>query len=282
VSKLPAALAAKDAALRERLRGAGRVLIAFSGGVDSSYLAWVASDALGADALAVTAVSPSYPESHRRMAEDVVARFAIEHRFVDTHEMDSDAYRANNPDRCYHCKSELFEVLGKLRDQLGFTAVAYGINTDDTGDFRPGHRAAAERGVLSPFLDVGLSKEEIRTLSRAAGLPTADLPSSACLSSRLPYGTAVTPERLRQVEDGEERLRALGFCQVRLRHHGELARIEINPSELALALEPQMARALVAAIKPLGFRFVSLDLEGYRTGALNEVLVEWVDFGASH
>jgi len=282
VSKLPAALAAKDAALRERLRGAGRVLIAFSAGVDSSYLAWVASDALGADALAVTALSPSYPESHRRMAEDVVARFAIEHRFVDTHEMDSDAYRANNPDRCYHCKSELFEVLGKLRDQLGFTAVAYGINTDDTGDFRPGHRAAAERGVLSPFLDVGLSKEEIRALSRAAGLPTADLPSSACLSSRLPYGTAVTPERLRQVEDGEERLRALGFRQVRLRHHGELARIEIDPSEFALALDPQMARALVAAIKPLGFRFVSLDLEGYRTGALNEVLVEWVEFGASH
>ena len=279
---LPAALAAKDAALRERLRSAGRVLIAFSGGVDSSYLAWVASDALGADALAVTAVSPSYPDSHRRMAEDVVARFAIAHRFVDTHEMDRDAYRVNNPDRCYHCKSELFEVLGKLRDQLGFGAVAYGINTDDTGDFRPGHRAAAEQGVLSPFLDVALSKEEIRALSRAAGLPTADLPSSACLSSRLPYGTAVTPERLRQVEQGEERLRALGFRQVRLRHHGELARIEIDPSELALALEPQMARALVAAVKPLGFRFVSLDLEGYRTGALNEVLVEWVDFGASH
>ena len=279
---LPAALVAKDAALRERLRGAGRVLIAFSGGVDSSYLAWVASDTLGSNALAVTAVSASYPESHRRMAEDVVARFAIEHRFVDTHEMDSDAYRANNPDRCYHCKSELFEVLGKLREQLGFDAVAYGINTDDTGDFRPGHRAAAEQGVLSPFLDVALSKAEIRALSRAAGLPTADLPSSACLSSRLPYGTAVTPERLRQVEQGEERLRALGFRQVRLRHHGELARIEIDPSELALALEPRMARALVAAIKPLGFRFVSLDLEGYRTGALNEVLVEWVDFGASH
>ena len=282
MSPLPAALAAKDAALRERLRSAGRVLIAFSGGVDSSYLAWVASDALGADALAVTAVSPSYPDSHRRMAEDVVARFAIAHRFVDTHEMDRDAYRANNPDRCYHCKSELFEVLGKLRDQLGFRAVAYGINTDDTGDFRPGHRAAAERGVLSPFLDVALSKAEIRALSRAAGLPTADLPSSACLSSRLPYGTEVTPERLRQIEQGEERLRALGFRQLRLRHHGELARIEIDPSELARALEPQMARALVAAIKPLGFRYVSLDLEGYRTGALNEVLVEWVDFDASH
>ena len=282
VPGIPADLAAKDAALRERLRSAGRVLVAFSGGVDSSYLAHAASQTLGADALAVTAVSPSYPEHHRRMAEDVVARFAIAHRFVDTHEMESDAYRANNPDRCYHCKSELFEVLGRLRDQLGFRAVAYGINTDDTGDFRPGHRAAAERGVLSPFLDVALSKAEIRALSRAAGLPTADLPSSACLSSRLPYGTEVTAERLRQIEQGEERLRALGFHQLRLRHHGELARIEIDPSELARALEPQMARALVAAIKPLGFRYVSLDLEGYRTGALNEVLVEWVDFGASH
>jgi uncharacterized protein len=278
---LPADLAAKDAALRARLRDAGRVLVAFSGGVDSSYLAFAAHAAIGSRALAVTAVSPSYPDSHRRVAEEVVAHFALAHRFVDTHEMDSAAYRANNPDRCYHCKSELFEVLGKVRDQLGFDAVAYGINTDDTGDFRPGHRAAAEHGVLSPFLDVALSKAEIRALSRDAGLPTADLPASACLSSRLPYGTAVTPERLRQVEDGEERLRALGFRQVRLRHHGELARIEIDPSELARALEPQMARALVAAIKPLGFRYVSLDLEGYRTGALNEVLAEWVDFGAS-
>ena len=198
--------------------------------------------------------------------------FALRHRFVETREMDSADYRANAPDRCYHCKSELFRVLGALRDQLGFDAVAYGVNTDDTGDFRPGHRAAAERGVLSPFLDVGLSKAEIRALSRAAGLPTADLPASACLSSRLPYGTEVTPERLAQVEEGEERLRGLGFRQLRVRHHGELARVEIDPSELARALDPAMARAIVAALKPLGFRYVSLDLEGYRTGALNEVL----------
>ena len=269
---LPAAVAAKEAALFERLRASERLLVAFSGGVDSSYLAWAAREALGDDALAVTAVSPSYPAAHRHVAEQVVRDFGIPHRFIDTHEMDSEAYRANRPDRCYHCKTELFDVLGALRDELGFAAVAYGVNTDDTGDFRPGHRAADEHGVLSPFLDVALSKAEIRALSRAAGLPTADLPSSACLSSRLPYGTEVTPERLAQVEAGEERLRALGFRQLRVRHHGELARVEIDPAELPAALDPAMARAIVAALKPLGFRFVSLDLEGYRSGSLNEVL----------
>ena len=271
-SALPAAIAAKEAALFERLRASERLLVAFSGGVDSSYLAWAAHRALGDAALAVTAVSPSYPAAHRHVAEQVVRDFGIPHRFIDTHEMDSDAYRANRPDRCYHCKTELFDVLGALRDELGFAAVAYGVNTDDTGDFRPGHRAADEHGVLSPFLDVALSKAEIRALSRAAGLPTADLPSSACLSSRLPYGTEVTPERLAQVEAGEERLRALGFRQLRVRHHGELARVEIDPAELPAALDPAMARAIVAALKPLGFRFVSLDLEGYRSGSLNEVL----------
>ena len=271
----------KEAALHERLRAAGRVLVAFSGGVDSSYLAVAAHAALGPDALAVTALSPSYPASHRRAAEAVIERFGLAHRFLETHEMQSAAYRANNPDRCYHCKSELFDVLGALRDELGFDAVAYGINTDDTGDFRPGHRAATERGVLSPFLDVALSKAEIRALSRALDLPTADLPASACLSSRLPYGTEVTPERLRQVEEGEERLRALGFRQLRLRHHGDVARVEIDPAELARALDPAVARAIVAAIKPLGFRFVALDLEGYRTGALNAVVAEWVEFGST-
>jgi len=276
VPHLPAvdpALAAKAEALAGRLRAAGRVLVAFSGGVDSSYLAWAADRALGEDALAVTALSPSYPAAHRRVAEQVVRESGLRHRFVETREMERAGYRANAPDRCYHCKSELFAVLGALRDELGFDAVAYGVNLDDTGDFRPGHRAAAERGVLSPFLDVGLAKAEIRALSRAAGLPTADLPASACLSSRLPYGTEVTLERLAQVEEGEERLRALGFRQVRLRHHGELARVEIDPGELARALDPAVARAIVAAIKPLGFRYVSLDLEGYRTGALNEVLL---------
>ncbi len=265
-------LAAKQAALFARLESAGRVMIAFSGGVDSSYLAWAAHRALGADGLSVTAVSPSYPESHRAVAEKIVADFGLFHRFVETHEMDRAAYRANASDRCYHCKTELFETLGALARTLRFDQIAYGINTDDTSDFRPGHRAADEHDVLAPFLDVGLSKQEIRDLSRAAGLPTADLPASACLSSRLPYGTEVTVERLRQVEEGEARLRDLGFRQVRLRHHGELARVEIDPGELPRALDPEMAKRMVAALKPLGFRYVSLDLEGYRLGSLNEVL----------
>jgi uncharacterized protein len=266
------ALRDKEAALMARFVSAERVMVAFSGGVDSSYLAWAAHQALGDGALAVTAVSPSYPESHRVVAEEIVARFDLAHRFVDTHEMENPEYRANSSDRCYHCKTELFDKMDRLGEELGFKLVSYGVNTDDTSDFRPGHRAADEHGVLAPFLEVDLSKEEIRALSRAAGLPTADLPASACLSSRLPYGTEVTVERLGQVERGEQALRDLGFRQLRLRHHGELARVEIDPRELPRALDPVMAERIVAAIKPLGFRYVSLDLEGYRTGSLNEVL----------
>ena len=264
----------KERALAHALRAAGRVLVAFSGGVDSSYLAFAAHAALGDGALAVTAVSPSYPARHRRVAEQLVADFKLPHRFVETHEMQSAAYRANRPNRCYFCKSELFDVLARLREELGFDAIAYGVNTDDTGDFRPGHRAAGERGVLSPFLDAALSKAEIRALSRHHGLPTAELPASACLASRLPYGTEVTPERLAQVDAGEHALGELGFAQTRLRHHGRVARIEIAPDELPRALNPRMARAIVAAIKPLGFHYVTLDLEGYRSGALNEGLLQ--------
>jgi len=269
---LPVALREKEAALLAGLRGRGRMMVAFSGGVDSSYLAWAAHRALGDDCLSVTAVSPSYPASHRAMAEEIVAQFSLPHRFIETHEMESASYRANASDRCYHCKSELFETMDRLGVELEFDATCYGVNTDDTSDFRPGHRAADEHKVLAPFLEVGLSKSEIRSLSRAAGLPTADLPASACLSSRLPYGTEVTIERLGQVEQGEEILRGLGFRQLRLRHHGELARIEIDPQELPRALDPAMAQRIVDLIKPLGFRYVSLDLEGYRTGSLNEVL----------
>jgi uncharacterized protein len=269
---LPAALLAKEQALLARLARAGRVMVAFSGGVDSSYLAWAAHRALGHDCLSVTAVSPSYPESHREMATRIVEQFDLPHRFVDTNEMENSAYRANASDRCYHCKSELFETMDRLGTELGFDRVSYGVNTDDTADFRPGQRAADEHGVIAPLQEVGLSKQEIRDLSRVAGLPTADLPASACLSSRLPYGTEVTVERLRQVEKGEEVLRSLGFRQLRLRHHGELARVEIDPAELPRALEKEMADRIVRAIKPLGFRYVALDLEGYRMGSLNEVL----------
>lgn len=269
---LPDALRAKQDRLFEGISKAGRLMVAFSGGVDSSYLAWAAHRVLGPDSLAVTAVSPSYPASHREMAESIVEAFGFAHRFVDTREMDRPAYRENAPDRCYHCKTELFDVMEALRDELGFAHLAYGVNTDDTRDFRPGHRAADEHGVLAPLQSADLSKLEIRTLSRAAGLPTADLPASACLSSRLPYGTEVTVERLQQVEKGEAILRDLGFRQVRLRHHGELARVEIDPEELPRALEPEMAARIARTIKPLGFRYVTLDLEGYRMGSLNEVL----------
>jgi uncharacterized protein len=272
MSAISVELRAKEGALLQQLQEGGRTIVALSGGVDSGYLAYAAAKALGADSLAVTAVSPSYPRAHRDMVDQLVADYELVHRFIETHEMESGDYRANRPDRCYHCKNELFERLGRLADELHFDTLAYGVNTDDQGDFRPGHRAAVEHRVLAPLLDADMSKADIRALAREAGLPCADLPASACLSSRLPYGTEVTVERLAQVEEGEARLRALGFRQVRLRHHGDLARIEVDPSELSAALSPESARAMVDAIKPLGFRWVSIDLEGYRMGSLNEVL----------
>lgn len=269
---LPPELRRKEAVLLELLRKTGGLAVAFSGGVDSSYLAYAAKQSLGDKCLAVTALSPSYPKVQREMAEKIVADFDIPHRFIEAHEMENEAYRVNRPDRCYHCKTELFDRIDELMGELDFNTVAYGINCDDTGDFRPGHEAAREHQVLAPLLDAGLGKEEIRALSRNAGLPTAELPASACLASRLPYGTRVTTERLSQVEQGEDRLRALGFRQIRLRHHGNLARIEVSPEELPKALDPAMAAAMAKAIKSLGFRFIALDLEGYRTGSLNEVL----------
>lgn len=262
----------KEAVLYELLRETGGLAVAFSGGVDSSYLAYAAKQVLGENCLAVTALSPSYPKVQREMAEKIVADFEIPHRFIEANEMENEDYRVNNPDRCYHCKTELFDRIDDLMPQLDFETVAYGINRDDTGDFRPGHKAASEHRVMAPLLDADLGKEEIRVLSRRAGLPTAELPSSACLASRLPYGTRVTTERLSQVEQGEDRLRALGFRQVRLRHHGNLARVEVSPDELPKALDPAMAAAMAKALKSLGFRFITLDLEGYRTGSLNEVL----------
>jgi uncharacterized protein len=267
-----AGLEAKERALLDRLRGAESLIVAYSGGADSAYLAWAAYRALGPRTLAVTADSPSYPRSHREMAERVAGLVGFEHRIVATREGENPDYARNAPDRCYFCKTELFDVLERLRAELGVNAVAYGINADDTGDFRPGHRAAEEHLVLSPLLDAGLHKAEVRALSRAAGLPTADLPASACLSSRIPYGMEVTPAKLRQIDAAEDALRALGFAQVRVRHHGELARVELAPDELPRALDPATARAISRAVHEHGFRWVALDLDGYRTGSLNEVL----------
>jgi uncharacterized protein len=265
-------LRAKEKRLLERLAAHGPLIVAYSGGVDSAYLAHAAHRALGDSVTAITAVSASYPQSHREMAVRVAREVGFPHRFVDTNELADERYAANPTNRCYFCKSELFGLLERVRAAEGFAAVAYGINTDDTGDHRPGHAAADEYQVLSPLLDAGLSKGEIRELSRRAGLPTADLPASACLSSRIPYGLEVTEEKLRQIDRAEDAVRALGFRQVRVRHHGDLARIELAPGELARALDPERARALSRAVHEAGFRWVSLDLDGYRTGSLNEVI----------
>ena len=263
---------AKQRALIDRLAGLDSLIVAYSGGADSAYLAYAAQRALGDRLLAVTADSPSYPRSHREMAERVARGLGFEHRFVETHEGDNPDYARNPSNRCYFCKDELFEVLEAMRRKLGFGAVAYGVNLDDQGDFRPGHAAAEEHRVLSPLLDAGLAKAEIRELSRAAGLPTAELPASACLSSRIPYGMPVTPAKLRQIDAAEDALRALGFSQLRVRHHGDVARVELAPEELARALDPEHARRIAQAVHDCGFRYVALDLDGYRSGALNEVL----------
>ena len=263
---------AKQAALLARLAACDSLVVAYSGGVDSAYLAWAADRALGPRALAVTALSPSYPRSHREMAAQVAREVGFRHEWIDSHEHERSEYARNAPDRCYFCKTELFERLEALRAERGLAAVAYGINRDDTGDFRPGHRAAEEHRVLSPLLDAGLGKAEIRALSAAAGLPTAQLPASACLSSRVPYGMEVTPEKLAQIDRAEDALRALGYRQLRVRHHGDLARVELARAEMARALSTDGLRAISRAVHDAGFRWVSLDVDGYRTGSANEVL----------
>lgn len=254
------------------LRSMDRLMVAYSGGTDSAYLAWAARQALGDKALAITADSASIPESHKRDAEEFVARYSIRHQYIETREFDNPDYVRNDANRCFHCKDELFTRLKQIGGELGYEHIIYGVNLDDTKDFRPGHRAAKEHGVRAPLLEAELTKADIRELSRLAGLPTWDRPAAACLSSRIPYGTPVTRENVRTVESGEEALRKLGFRVFRVRYHGELVRIEVGAGELQRALSPEMAQRFTAIFKQLGFQYVTLDLEGYRQGSLNEVL----------
>jgi len=265
-------LEAKRQALYSNLRSVGRLMVAYSGGTDSAYLAYAAHQVLGADMLAVIADSPSLSRAHLKDAVDFAESQGIPLRVFDTHELEQEEYVRNDSSRCFHCKDELFKVMAEAGQPLGFSAVAYGMNVDDRGDFRPGQKAAAEHKVLAPLADAGLTKEEIRTLARDAGLRVWDKPASACLSSRIAYGLPVTRETLESIEKGEEVLFAMGFRQYRVRHHGELVRIEIAREEMARMLSLSMFEQASAALKKLGYKYVTLDLEGYRSGSMNALL----------
>jgi uncharacterized protein len=265
-------LQAKADELRRILSDCESVLVAFSGGVDSAYLAVTAAQVLGERALAVTAESPSYPDAHRQLARRVASDFALSHEIVHTAELDRPEYRANPANRCYYCKDELYGRLLKVARERGLRVIVDGNNADDRGDYRPGRQAAREHGVRSPLDEAGLTKTEIRELSRLQGMQTWDEPASACLSSRIPYGHEVTDEKLRQIERAEDVLRELGFRVFRVRHHDQLARLEIARGEMNRALDPDVNATIVSALKELGFQYVSLDLQGYRLGSLNEAL----------
>lgn len=265
-------IGAKDSQLQKELRALGRVLVAYSGGVDSAYLAWAAHRALGADMLAVIADSPSLARAQLTDAVAFANEQAIPLEVIPTSELERPDYARNDGQRCFQCKDELFAVMEKLRVARGFDAIAYGVNLDDQGDFRPGQQAAKQHHVAAPLLQARLSKQEIRELARQAGLRIWDKPASACLSSRIEYGRPVTREALDVVERGEDAIRALGFRQFRVRHHGDIVRIEIAREELERALNPAMAAHFTAIFKALGFKFVTLDLEGFRSGSMNSLL----------
>jgi len=262
----------KEQRLRELVSSFDSLIVAFSGGVDSAYLAWVATQVLGPAALCVTADSPSYPDRHRQLALRVAGEFGFRHEIVHTRELERSEYRANPTNRCYFCKHELYSLLSSIARDREINAIADGSNADDRGDYRPGRQAAREFGVHSPLDAVGLTKTEIRELSHHAGLPTWDEPASACLSSRIPYHSEVTDEKLRMIERAEEVLHDLGFRVCRVRHHDQLARLEIGQDELPRALEPEIRDRLVADLKALGYAHVTIDLQGYRMGSLNEGL----------
>ena len=262
----------KFAHLKQSLGNTGRLLVAYSGGVDSAFLAWVAHEVSGDRMLAVIADSPSLARTHLEDALAFARETGIPIEVIATHELENPDYTRNDATRCFHCKDELFTVMEKYREAHGFDAIAYGVNLDDQGDFRPGQQAARQHRVLAPLLEAGLGKAEIRELAQRAGLRVWDKPASACLSSRIEYGRPVTPEALQLVERGEDALRGLGFHQFRVRHHGDIVRIEIAREELTRALSVAMAREFAAIFRGLGFKFVTLDLEGFRSGSMNTLL----------
>ncbi len=268
----PAGLDQKEAALRRTLGELPSLIVAYSGGVDSAYLAYAATAALGDRVLCITADSPSYPERHRQMAIRLARQFGFRHEIIRTDEMARPEYRANPANRCYYCKTELYTHLSTMARERGIDAVADGSNADDRGDYRPGRQAAREFGVISPLDQAGLTKNEIRELSHRAGLPTWDEPASACLSSRIPYFSEVTDEKLRMIERAESALRELGFRICRVRHHDTMARIELGRDEMARAVEPGMAEVIDRKLRTIGYTNVVIDLRGYRLGSLNEAL----------